>query len=289
MSFWHTNRILLVRVGSRAYGLETPQSDEDLRGVCVPPLDYLLGLETFEQHHEEEGDEETVALAKFVRLALEGAPNVVEQLFVDPADVLHTTRWGDRLRAEGPGFLSRRLGERLLGFARANWQRLEKHRRWRADQPPPEVTPADFGAQPGPQGNPRFPDEEARAAYRAAHKRWREFADWRSRRNPRRLALEERFGFDTKSAMHACRLLSQCEELVREGALVVRRPDAAWLRSIRAGEVSYEELRAWSEERLERLPSELAASELPARATVEGHALVAELQADFHGVELTRP
>lgn len=289
MSFWHSNRILLVRVGSRAYGLETPQSDEDLRAVCVPPLELLLGLETCAHHHEEEGDEETLALTKFTRLALEGAPNVVEQLFVDPADVLLTTPWGERLRAAGPGFLSRRLGERLLGFARANWKRLEKHRRWRADQAPPQVSPADFGAEPGPQGEPRFPDDAARAAYRAAHKRWREFDDWRSRRNPRRLALEERFGFDTKSAMHACRLLKQCEELVTEGALVVRRPDAAWLRSIRAGELSYEGLLAWSEERQEQLPAALARSELPARASVDGHALVAELQADFHGVELTRP
>lgn len=51
--FWETRLILKVLSGSRAYGLDHPGSDFDTRGVCIPPLEYHLGLHTFEQHEAE--------------------------------------------------------------------------------------------------------------------------------------------------------------------------------------------------------------------------------------------
>ena len=76
--FWKRNLILHVVSGSRACGLARAGSDEDTRGVCIPPKEFLLGLQTFEQHENETQDHVVFALANFVRLALQANPNIIE-------------------------------------------------------------------------------------------------------------------------------------------------------------------------------------------------------------------
>ena len=39
--------ILLTLAGSRAYGLDTPTSDVDLKGVVIPPTSFYLGKKNF--------------------------------------------------------------------------------------------------------------------------------------------------------------------------------------------------------------------------------------------------
>lgn len=41
--------IFMTLSGSHAYGLNTPESDEDYRGVCVPTKEYLFGTKRFDQ------------------------------------------------------------------------------------------------------------------------------------------------------------------------------------------------------------------------------------------------
>ena len=49
---WLKNRtILLTRTGSHAYGTNTPESDEDYRGVCIPPPEYYLGLKSINEYN----------------------------------------------------------------------------------------------------------------------------------------------------------------------------------------------------------------------------------------------
>ncbi len=47
--------ILLGRVGSHAYGTATETSDLDFKGVCVPPADYFLGLNSFSGYDKSGG------------------------------------------------------------------------------------------------------------------------------------------------------------------------------------------------------------------------------------------
>ena len=48
--------ILLVRHGSHAYGLNTPTSDLDVKGVCIKPVECYFGfLKHFEQHEHMAG------------------------------------------------------------------------------------------------------------------------------------------------------------------------------------------------------------------------------------------
>ena len=280
--FWETNLILRVVCGSQAYGLATAESDTDTRGVCVPPKRLLLGLERFEQHESAGCDHVTYGLAKFARLALEGNPNIIETLFTPPELMPVLSELGRRLVDARSKTLSRRVGERFMGYAQDQRRRMERHRRWLASPPPAEPRPAAFGGAEE-AGRVRWPSSQAEKAYKAGHKRWRQYHDWRARRNPARAALEERHGYDTKHAMHLCRLVTMGEEVLREGVVRVRRPDAEWLRGVRAGALAYDELLAWVDERVARLPGLVAASPLPEAPDVAGfEAVVIEIHERFH-------
>ena len=112
--FWEEGLILRTLSGSRAHGLAREDSDTDTRGVCIPPARYLLGLGEFEQHESSGGDHVTYALAKFVRLALQGNPNILESLYTHPDDVLHITDAGRELVDSRACFLSKQVGKRFI-------------------------------------------------------------------------------------------------------------------------------------------------------------------------------
>lgn len=275
--FWETDLILRVLAGSRAHGLATDDSDVDTRGVCIPPAKYLIGLSSFEQHEEGNGDHVVYALGKFVRLALAGNPNIIESLFVDDADVLYSTAAGLRLRQARNLFLTRTVGERFTRYAVDQLKRIQRHYRWLQDPPARKPQQEDWGAvRDG--GRWRFPHTDAERGYRTALKEWEQFGRWRAERNPARAALEQRHGYDTKHAMHLCRLLTMGREILVDGVVLVRRPDADWLRGIRSGALSYDDLVRWAEPYIDALPGWVEQSPLPTRPDGEAaEALVLEL------------
>lgn len=94
-----------------------------------------------------------------------------------------------------------------------------------------------------PDLSPNFLEMLAREKrYQAAKARWKQFQQWRRTRNPRRSALEKKFGYDTKHAMHLVRLQRMAREILETGAVQVRRPDRAELLAIRDGAWSHAEL-----------------------------------------------
>lgn len=99
--------------------------------------------------------------------------------------------------------------------------------------------------------------------YTARLKEWQQYQQWKATRNPARSALEEKFGYDTKHAMHLVRLLRMCGELLTEGVVRVRRPDAAELLEIRAGAWTYDQLLEYSDKEDARLHEVVKTSKLP--------------------------
>ncbi len=260
--FWEQGLILRVLAGSRAQGLDTPESDTDTRGICIPPRRFLLGLSTFEQHVSSDGDHVTWALAKFVRLALKGNPNIIEVLYTDVRHQLFVNDLGQALLDHRQLFLTRRVGASFVHYAEQQLGRMERHYRWLASPPPGKPHPEEFGGRER-QGGYRFPDTTAEKAYRAAMKHWTSYRKWRRDRNPARAALEERHGYDTKHAMHLCRLLRMGREILEEGEVRVLRPDAAWLRGVREGKLTYQELLDMARSQVRELPGLAAGSALP--------------------------
>jgi uncharacterized protein len=104
----------------------------------------------------------------------------------------------------------------------------------------------------------------AERRYRSALKHWEAYARWKEERNPARAALEARFGYDTKHAAHLVRLMRTGLELLEQGELRVRRPDAAELVAIRDGAFTYEEVVAEAERLRTHMQDAAARSALPA-------------------------
>lgn len=66
--------------GSHAYGLDTPESDMDVKGVFVLPQDVFYGLETIEQVSDERNDTVYYELRRFMELLARSNPNILELL-----------------------------------------------------------------------------------------------------------------------------------------------------------------------------------------------------------------
>ena len=99
--------------------------------------------------------------------------------------------------------------------------------------------------------------------YFIAKKNWEQYLDWKAERNPTRAALEAEFGYDCKHGGHLVRLLRMCEEILKDGVVHVRRPDAAELLAIRNGAWSYDRLMEWATEQEVKLIAAAKTSTLP--------------------------
>lgn len=84
--------------------------------------------------------------------------------------------------------------------------------------------------------------------YRAALAEWTQYQTWLRERNEVRAGLERSHGYDTKHGMHLVRLMRMCREILKDGLVIVKRPDAAELLSIRNGAWSYDRLIGWANE-----------------------------------------
>jgi len=79
-------------------------------------------------------------------------------------------------------------------------------------------------------------------AYKNLKSQYDKYQEWKKNRNAARAAMEEKFGFDGKFALHLIRLLRSCKEMLATGKVNVRRNDREDLLSIRNGGWSYEKL-----------------------------------------------
>lgn len=260
------NTILLVRHGSRAYGTNTPTSDTDIKGICIAPLDNYFGLagdfEQAEFKSEEENTEGVVyELRKFLRLASECNPNILEILFVDDEDVLFCTPAGQRLRDNRHLFVSKKARHTFAGYAQSQLKRIKGHRAWLLNPPKGKPDRADFelpekGIGPSEMGALKSLEEKGHTfsenavgllqkekAYFNALQEWKNYENWKKNRNPARAELEAKCGYDSKHAMHLIRLLTMCSEILRgKGVQVKRTHDVVKLLEIRSGAWSYEKL-----------------------------------------------
>jgi uncharacterized protein len=105
--------------------------------------------------------------------------------------------------------------------------------------------------------------------YTGRLREWQQYQDWKTNRNPARAALEEKFGYDTKHAMHLIRLSRMCHEILTDGVIKVKRDDAAELLEIRAGAWTYEQLLEFSDRQDAELDALVKSCKLPKQPNVK--------------------
>lgn len=105
--------------------------------------------------------------------------------------------------------------------------------------------------------------------YRAAKQEYDSYQRWLTDRNPARAELERKFGMDCKHAAHVYRLLVSAREVLETGKILVKRPDAEVIRSIRAGAWTYEKICEFAEKEDLALNELMKTSKLPSAPDME--------------------
>ena len=117
--------------GAHLYGFPSPDSDYDLRGVHILPVEAVVGLnlehETIEVSEIREGlqiDLVSHDTKKFFLLLLKKNGYVLEQLY-SPL-VLYTTSEHEELKAIADHCITRHHSHHYFGFAQTQWKLFEK-------------------------------------------------------------------------------------------------------------------------------------------------------------------
>lgn len=148
--------IFMTKTGSHAYGTSTPTSDVDLRGVTTAPLSFYLGIVN---HFAETSDfvvqdlvpgapasedASVMEFLKYVKLAAQANPNVIELLFIPESHWLMTSpAWGQLMDIRHL-FLSKKCRHTFSGYAHAQLKRIKTHRSWLLNPPKGKPERADF-------------------------------------------------------------------------------------------------------------------------------------------------
>lgn len=245
--------------GSNLYGLATPESDVDRRGICIPTKEVLLNpFENFEQKDsgfEEEEDRAIYALGKFFKLCADSNPNVEELLFVPEDRILVNSAAWRCILLNKSLFLSKKAKFTFTGYSFSQAKAIERHRQWFIDPPKEKPTRKQFGLTDTPLTSAvnidslpyelfksEVVDELRREReYREEKRKWDNYVAWRDNRNPKRKALEDEFGYDLKYASHIVRLLLEGKELLLTGNITFPLTEAEEILAIKQGKYTYDE------------------------------------------------
>jgi uncharacterized protein len=125
--------------GAHLYGFPSADSDFDLRGVHLLPLEQVVGLDPGEETVEKSGVHDGIEMdlvthdaKKFFTLMLRKNGYVLEQL-LSPL-VVHTTPEHDELKSIAKECITRHHAHHYLGFAATQWKLFRK-------EEPPRVKP----------------------------------------------------------------------------------------------------------------------------------------------------
>jgi predicted nucleotidyltransferase len=184
--------VLRVVIGSRAYDLDEPGSDTDLRGVYLPPAALhwsLVGVP--EQLENPEREEVYWELQKFVTLALKANPNILECLYTPRVEF--AAPLGEELLEMRDAFLSKLVYQTYSGYVMSQFKKLRRHRENHGEVKPKHVMHLVrlllSGIEVLERGHLRVEVGEHRdrlLAIRRGEMEWAEVDRWR-------LALHERF------------------------------------------------------------------------------------------------
>jgi len=141
--------IFLTLGGSHAYGMNTPESDVDVRGVCIPTnRSYYtgMGINKFEQKDSGWDDDRVIYdLRKAMILMADNNPNVLELLFTDERHWIKVTDSWHKILEHKEKFLSKKVKHTYSGYAIAQLRRIQKHRNYLLNPPKKKPLRSDYG------------------------------------------------------------------------------------------------------------------------------------------------
>lgn len=159
--------ILLTLAGSRLYGIESPTSDVDVKGIAIAPPKYYFGFShKYEQTDSKEeigsfldllsAEEQKICaeqklegsvyeIRKFFALAADNNPSMLEVLFAPERSIRKITKQGEKILENRDAFLSSRSRFTYQGYAISQVKRIDTHRGWLKNPPTHRPTREEFG------------------------------------------------------------------------------------------------------------------------------------------------
>jgi len=243
---WLPKSIIFATLhGSHAYGLNTPESDEDVRGICIPPKEYLFGfINNFDQADLKDPDTNIFGIQKFFKLASLCNPNCVEILFTEPEDHIIMTPIGKKLIENRHLFLSKLAKHSFLGYAKSQLHRIENHKKW--------IT-SEFSKRPNPPMREEF---NLPSVPEISNEKYNEVNS----------LLEAKCGYDSKHASHLIRLLIQAKDLFKNNDLKIKDSQyTSLLKEIKAGNYPYDDIIVMSKDLEKEVIDCFNTSKLPSK------------------------
>ena len=112
-------------VGSRAYGLDTDDSDTDRRGIYLAPAELQWSLFGAPEQFEDNATQSCYwELQKFLIMALKANPNILECLYSPIVEKV--TALGEELVAHRQVFLSQMIFQTFNGYAMSQFKKIEQ-------------------------------------------------------------------------------------------------------------------------------------------------------------------
>lgn len=280
-SFLKSNVHYEVQMGSVAYGVSNDHSDMDIYGWCIPPRDYIFphlrgeieGFGTkgprfneFSQHHVmdhssgTEYDFTIYNVVKYLHLVMMNNPNMLDSLFVPERCVLHITPLGTMIRDKRRHLLHRGAVEKMIAYARSQLSKADSKKQKSTNL----IAIKEFEAKHNMDPALTLADVEEEIATRKSTggksktfyqmelgylEHYKMLFESLIKENKRLLGVK-RFGYDPKFLYHVVRLVSQCEQILREGDLNLEAEHRrAMMKSVRNGEWNIEDVRKWYTEK----------------------------------------
>lgn len=215
-------------MGSHAYGVEGNESDLDIYGFCIPPLDmifpHLKGeipgfgnqiqrFNQWQQHHVKmDGkslDFNIYSIISYFQLCMDGNPNMIDSLFTPPNCATKLTAIANYVKENRRLFLSKKTWHTFKGFAYSQLHKMQNK---------------------SPEG--------------------------------KRQDLIEKYGYDVKFAYHLVRLMLEVEQILTEGDLDLRQ-NSKVIASVKRGEWEIDAVKAFFNDKEKALESVYLNSTIP--------------------------
>ncbi|MFK5924779.1 MAG: nucleotidyltransferase domain-containing protein [Verrucomicrobiota bacterium] len=127
--------------GSHSYALNTPESDEDIKGLFVLPGIAYLSLDApVCQLADAKNDVVYYSLLRFLGLALSANPNIIELLYMPDDCVRKSTRHFEKLQQQRDLFITKKAYDSHVGYAQAQIKKARGQNKW-INNPQPKLRP----------------------------------------------------------------------------------------------------------------------------------------------------
>lgn len=132
--------------GSHLYGTDTVDSDIDMRGVFIPDEKYFYGfLNRTEQFEDKNNDISYFEIRKFMKLAMDNNPNILELLFIPKEKWKSNSVDWLEIYKNRDLFVSKKAKFTFSGYAHSQFNRIKLHRNWLLNPPKNKPTREEFG------------------------------------------------------------------------------------------------------------------------------------------------